>query len=239
MSAKPIIFSASMVRAILEERKTMTRRVIKPQPGNDALWCYANGKIILHDIEDWETGQACGYGFESQTRTWKCPYGEPGDTLWVKETFFVEMPGDYMFEAEGLMLSEYPEYFKTQALLHYKATTKLQNPGAWKWRPSLFMPRWASRINLVVETINVQRLQDISEEDAYREGFSKDYCGGGCTGNSAKTNFGNYWDTINTKKPGCSWNDNPWVWAVEFDVPFGADFRGPIRNPFEFDEDEE
>ena len=144
---KPILFSGEMVRAILDGRKTQTRRVIKPQPSAGVR----RSVFVLSGLED-------GHG-----RELRCPYGRPGDTLWVRETF-------------GVITQ--PLTGEKSAI--YKATHKPEFPNEQlgfdgsKWRPSIFMPKWASRITLKVTAVRVERVQEISNDDAHAEGISKD-----------------------------------------------------------------
>ncbi len=123
-----------------------------------------------------------------------CPYGDVGDRLWVRETWCYYGAGD--------------------AHLGYKATDEICPDAIDKWKPSIYMPRAASRIMLEVTEVRVQRLQDISEEDAIAEGIPKDDWFGLLT---VKRDFQELWNAINEKR-GYGWDSNPWVWAVSFEV---------------------
>lgn len=219
MKERPILFSGSMIRAILAGEKTQTRRVIKPQPKMNAFKHVGAGV----------TGLWCGYKAEwegGKERTWeaRCPYGKPGDQLWVRETFaeICELADPYC-ECED-EAPDNPHHF-----IEYRADSGNKYPGQWddaypeeiehakeegylpRWKPSIFMPRWASRIQLQVESVRVERIQDISEEDAIAEG---------CLGwieESAVAVFSELWDSINEKR-GYGWEKNPWVWVVEFSM---------------------
>lgn len=169
MKERPIIFNSDEVRAILDGRKTMMRRVIKPQPyeiayrdvyGNEESACFWRGE----EHEDWP-------------RPKDCPYGGPGDRLWVKETWRLPYGGPNRW-------------------VDYKADDARDG---FKWRSPVRMPRWASRIMLEIVSIRVERLQDISEEDAKREG--------------AELHGG--WNANETEL-GYRWDANPWVWVIEF-----------------------
>jgi hypothetical protein len=203
MKERPILFSGPMVRAILEGRKTQTRRIVKPQPTKDY--------VTLMPL----SGELVGvtkHGGPIDNRGWlHCPYGKPGDRLWVRETW-----GKVHYEG----VDESPTIF-------YRADERDQERDELtRWRPSIHMPRWASRINLEVVSVRVERLQDISEEDAMSEGiesweergvddaqdYYRDYVTGGHVYN-AKDSFRSLWQSING--PG-SWEANPWVWVVEF-----------------------
>lgn len=195
MKNRPILFSGAMVRAILELRKTQTRRVVKPQP------------------QEIESSSSSG----EQFRYFKipamkfCPYGQPGDRLWVRETWAV---GD-CFNHE-----------KPSSIYYRSDETK-----GWayrgKWRPSIFMPRWASRIILEIVSVRVERLQEISEEDAVAEGiistrlslakhtvFHWEEFPTLNISDTPRYAYRLLWNMVNGKKH--PWELNPWVWVVEF-----------------------
>ena len=183
MKERPILFSAPMVKAILDGQKTMTRRV------------NSIGEYYISDK--------------------KCPYGVVGDRLWVRETWYYE---EHMHDStEGM--PDLPCGLYSHRLV-YKAdcTDYPVNVGVGRqgWKPSIFMPRWASRITLEITGISVERLQDITEEDAMKEGIPMEIDCPEC--DTARKKFKNLWDSINGrgKKPGKAWNDNPWVWVIEF-----------------------
>lgn len=186
---KPILFSTEMVQAILEGRKKMTRRVIKPQPKE-----IGNDKLLFKDRERTKVS------FLNE-----CKY-QINDILWVRETY---SPGHI---ENG-----------SNTGWQYKADNKGQNI---KWKPSIFMPKEAARIFLKVKNIRLERLQDISEEDAIAEGIIKiaDY---GNTGYKLYTepdaaysdidaleSFESLWNSINGED---SWKENPYVWVIEFE----------------------
>jgi hypothetical protein len=171
MKERPILFSGPMVRAILDGRKTQTRRAIRPPM-------------------PWRDGWGVGLG------EYNCPYGQPGDRLWVRETWA-------------------PKQWEKGAC--YRATGDLLDTGHCQWRPSIHMPRWASRITLEVIGVRVERLQDISEADAEAEGCEPlPMCGGPEVGgyNCYQSGFELLWGSINGKL--APWSSNPWVWVVEF-----------------------
>ena len=192
MTEHPILFSGPMVRAILEGRKTQTRRVLKPQPNEVG----AVGIISLPD----QLGDSNLFYFESKSGKIglfkppfiKCPYGAPGDSLWVRETW----------HPRG----------------EYRATPWENANGRAIWKPSIHMPKWASRITLEITEIRVERLQDISEEDAIAEGSQipcaqlPKSCQQGTM--TERCQFSKIWETINGKK--YPWSRNPWVWVIEF-----------------------
>ena len=176
---RPIIFRGDGVLGILEDRKTMTRRVIKPQP--EFVWGFG-----VRNGED-KFSAHVRYPGGHQPDPWiNCPYGKPGDRLWVRETFVSD--GDY---------------------IGYRAERDPANDNAW-WTPAIFMPRWASRINLEIVSVRVERIQSISEADAFAEGIS----GGDWLGDPVGE-FKKLWNSIN-KKRGFGWETNCWVWVLEF-----------------------
>ena len=164
MRERPILFSAPMVRAILAGTKTQTRRVCK-------------GQRELSNVHDFQID--------------RCPYGQLGDRLWVRETWLrhsVNVPNDYLYRAD------HPD-------------DGTIGPAHGGWKPSIHMPRWASRITLEITDVRVERLQDISARDAWAEGItpSPDV--------DPYHEYRDLWESING--PG-SWDANPWVWAVSF-----------------------
>ncbi len=224
MKERGIIFSAPMVRAILENRKTMTRRICKKAslPMKDEEPAFAvcaareSGWIAWFGIPDPEieefTKKAYAHGFP-------CLYGQPGDWLWVKETWC--QPFAKSFNSNGcIYLADGPDY-------NSPASAKHQWSKGMKgtWKRSIFMPRWASRITLEITGIKVERLQAISEEDCLREGL-KPYrrnpnlnINHGSNANASalmlQKDFMFLWDSINKKFP---WSSNPWVWCISFKV---------------------
>ena len=184
-----------MVQAILEGRKTQTRRVVK-------------ARSYITDVVDGVPYEMT----EDDSQPIRCPYGQPGDVLWVRETWASTwdhdepMPG-YVYKADG-----YAE-------------------GETKWRPSIHMPREACRLFLRVKSVRAERLQDITEEDAIAEGiaktgavsyfnaFYKNYLNEGYTDLKPKDSFKSLWQSINGLK---SWDANPWVWVVEFEIMKGG-----------------
>jgi hypothetical protein len=210
MKERQILFNPKMVQAVLEGRKTQARRVMKIQPsqkdmklmtltsttGNNrnvgkAYWCKmsSDGLNIINDDFNYFT----------------CPYGILGNRLWVRETwkFFEEKTGqDWIVYKDGSK-----KIWPNIANLDWP-----QTGFNGKWHPSIHMPRWASRITLEITNVRVERIQDITASNIESEGVLKQ-----------QTEFGDIldiwiklWDSINGKRPGCSWIDNPWVWVIEF-----------------------
>ena len=199
---KPIRFLAPMVRAILDGRKTQTRRIVQPTPleRGSRTFFYKRGYPVFID--------------ERRAAIESCPYGGPGDHLWVRETFSYDRLD---IDRDGML----PCWYWADG-----------NPRRGDWtipKPSIHMPRWASRITLRIKSVRVERLQEISEQDAIAEGVLRsqravsasaaapaffdymldqpNYC-------SARSSYSSLWESING--PG-SWEKNPWVWVLEFE----------------------
>lgn len=177
-----------MVRAILDGTKTQTRRIMKPQMVFGLIAGQFNGWYMPTS----KTGGVIWPNGKDRILS-MCPYGHPGEHLWVRETWA-------MFQ---------------DSIPHYKATGQAPKDG--KWRPSIHMPRWASRITLEITGVRVERLQDISEADAIAEGvgFLRHVPDVDET-LTAKQLYECLWESING--PG-SWESNPWVWVVSFKQP--------------------
>lgn len=212
MSERPIIFSGPMVRALLAGTKTQTRRIVKPQPDEDGLAKLVDGP--------WQ---------DTSARSYRCPYGAPGDMLWVRETTRQWRDG-------------------AQPMTEYVAdgwAPRLRWTYSRSSRPSIHMPRAAARIMLRVESVRVERLQEISEDDAQAEGVdleavdmavtARDYLDPQGpwfhdwhedgpkyvpTDTVCTASFRSLWDSINGER-GFSWASNPWVWAITFSVSAG------------------
>lgn len=204
MKERPILFNTDMVRAILEGRKTETRRIVKfkdlpLEPLHHNIWKSQSG---------WQDGDM----------KIKCPYGQVGNRLWVRET--------YHFVAENYQIEEYKKGLvcKNDLSLIYRTDLPNHKIIDGGWTPSIFMPHWASRITLEITEIKVERVQDITEEGARAEGIIYEnihdavhnlknpipyspWVGG----------FAQLWNSIN-KKRGFSWESNPWVWVVKFKI---------------------
>lgn len=187
---RPILFNAEMVNAILSGRKTQTRRIMRDQP-----------EVIPPEDECGVPGYWIPYNagktmVRNEMMTIACPLGMRGDQLWVREAF-----------AAGLC---------TESTLAYRATHKTEDlEEGWgetiKWTPSIHMPRWASRINLLITGIRVERLNDISDADASAEGCKiSSMQSGECLSDM----FARLWKSIYGDE---SWLANPWVWVIEFE----------------------
>lgn len=207
----PILFSGPMVKAIREGRKTQTRRVVRYNPPS-----HCNVKMVGNLARFTASSFAAGYHGNGITydREITCPYGQPGYRLWVRETWtYITKSWDEHFDAIR------PDPITSNGCpvdLLYRADG-YEIPA--RWQPSIFMPRWASRLTLEVIKVWVERLQDISEADAIAEGIKQSDRGFWLPGgydNAPILAYRDLWDSINGKRPSCSWNDNPWVWVVEF-----------------------
>jgi hypothetical protein len=182
MKERPILFTGPMVRAILEGRKTQTRRVVKPQPREAPILGYPG---LVWKNKHWAI---------NDTPRFVNPYGQPGDRLWVRETWSRDDQGKVWYRADG----EDGGAAYGGVDLPGGATFY---PGAWK--PSIHMPRWASRILLEIVSVRVERVQEISEDGTKPEGFD------------LLSDFINTWNRLNAAR-GFGWDKNPWVWCIEF-----------------------
>ncbi|HEU0077665.1 MAG TPA: hypothetical protein VFQ76_08460 [Longimicrobiaceae bacterium] len=212
MKERPILFSGEMVRALLDGRKTQTRRLVTPQPFSNGRWVKELGDIVCYndylppDAFMWQ--RRPGVVLSNYEDDWTnecCPYGQPGDRLWVRETWGLQVPGDLTDWHRGTVraMSRPLEHWR----LEYAADWG-PNQDASYWRPSIHMPRWASRITLEVTSVRVERLQDISGEDVKAEGVVFDEMF------SKQDHFARLWDSLNGKR--APWESNPWVWVVSF-----------------------
>ncbi|MBJ9142245.1 ASCH domain-containing protein [Citrobacter koseri] len=202
MKERGMIFNGEMVRAILEGRKTQTRRPVNSSTADllDLQKQYPHKKYNI-----------------------VCPLGQPGDCLWVRETFQGPLVSEELFEE----YRAYPEKFETPQYCEYAADggarpeyCDLDDNLRHGWRPSIHMPRWASRILLEITDVRVERLNDISQEDAQAEGmdltgwrptYSDPDSGGEVW--TPYDNFAQLWESIYGDE---NWRSNPWVWVIEF-----------------------
>ncbi len=190
---RPILFSGPMVRAILDGRKTVTRRIVRGVVESGGAY----------STEAWERGEMP-----------RCPYGSPGDRLWVRETWCLAHPDYHDTDREA---GSRP--VKDGRFCFYAATDDVDTGDGSPWKPSIHMPRWASRITLEVVCIRVERLQEIDEVDILAEGVTVDVVAK-LTGTpwadmpTLHHAWERLWDSINGDR--ASWASNPWVWRVEF-----------------------
>lgn len=212
----PILFSGEMVKAILDGRKTVTRRVVKGSfPADEEVTKRVGTDYGWYQCNDWgkpdqwrTTGPVGVLRDMGCPREIKCPFGQPGTHLWVRETWLDDRlsPGD-------------------PPVLHYRADDTIVTRSFTRWKSPLFMPRWASRITLEVVSVRVGRLNSINGFDVMAEGISPEFnpfcdtagcsCGhkGPLQGYCVEY-FQALWDSINVKKH--PWESDPWVWRVEF-----------------------
>lgn len=208
---RPIIFSAPMVRAILEGKKTQTRRVVKPQPPDGAhpffIMCSSNEK----DEGKWRFTASKDHMSPTVLGPVGCPYGKPGERLWVRETW--GLFNDLGFCDTSLAgLKQLPYPWQLAYRTDHVDPVNGDGPHRPCWRPSIHMPRWASRITLEVRSVKVERLQDISGPDCWAEGI--EHAGWDCERyGSVVECYRDLWQSINGAD---SWDANPWVWVVEF-----------------------
>jgi len=214
---RPIIFSGPMVRALLDGRKTMTRRVLKPQPPADlglvGIYAPKLTAVFGYVTPDADCKVALRY--------------MPGDRLWVREAWRIPYMDNIYSPSDIAAHAIEAGYSSPWSAIEYMADGERVNwkpvfgdPG--RVRAGMHMPRWASRLTLIVKGVRVQRVQDISEQDAIAEG-----CPGRLGPNpdfpdewdpSPVEEYSGLWDELNARRPGCSWSDNPWVVALTFDV---------------------
>jgi hypothetical protein len=200
---RPILFSKPMVLALRAGRKTQTRRIVKPQP--EHRWNY------IRDLTFCTGEHERSLGCRGDV-VLRCPHGAPGDRLWTRETWAARLDQDHVKPRD---------LDPKRNTVCFWADPQTCNTGcagaAGKKRPGIFLPRWASRDLLEVTDVRVQRVQDISEEDAQAEGVEHHWCGSpkyshaGCCGYVA--GYRVLWDQINGAG---SWASSPWVWAVSF-----------------------
>lgn len=211
---KPILFSTEMVRAILDGRKTQTRRIVKPQPLKNLAGNYTFGRYNEF---------ACGDSGGNISSIDLCPYGKVGDLLYVRESMYLDTNEIWRYKADdaALEISIFNEE-KTKAL------------SEWVWNkkgshcPSIHMPKAAARLWLEVTDVQVERLQDIRWGQAVKEGIYEASSNGYWWDYEEKTysadfpidSFRSLWQSINAER--ASWEANPWVWAVTFE---------PTQNP--------
>lgn len=221
---RPILFSAPMVRAILAGTKTQTRRVVKGAPDD---WAPVRPEVFSPTVVDRHGDEqpgpdAYGAGNEDGSDWVRCPYGQPGDRLWVRETWMADPPvtGDWPSTAfHGCKPRDHsliPDCYRKPEHCLYRADGHEDLHG---WTPGIHMFRWASRITLEVTGTRVERLQDISKADAVAEGIVETCGGYGLPDGShfhaadPRESYWSLWGAIN----GCGGVEaNPWVWVVEF-----------------------
>lgn len=193
---KPILFNTAMVQAILDGRKTMTRRVVKPRYRNDEYGFQVITTMDGHFVRVEKIDEnECGI-FEDGTERHVSPPYQPGDILWVREKW------------------EHDDY---EGFVDYRADFTDEEAKDIKWRPSIHMPKDAARIYLRVTDVRVERVQDISEDDTKAEGIEPRFnVRDQFSGVIARQRFSELWDSINAKR-GHGWDENPFVWVISFE----------------------
>ncbi|WP_193129480.1 ASCH domain-containing protein [Klebsiella aerogenes] len=222
MTERGMIFNGEMVRAILDSRKTQTRRIVKGTDGTEKFckeWDINGEEIFVVLGEKDHTGMNPVLGAIS------CPFGGVGDRIWVRETFQgplfdYEQMESYLEDSSKFEKPEFCQYAADgkPAPEYYDADDNLRHG----WRPSIHMPRWASRILLEITDVRVERLNAISEEDARAEGIidggclncgEPEPCGCDNPEPDATDAFAYLWQSIYGQE---NWNADPWVWVIEF-----------------------
>ena len=234
MAERPILYSTPMIRALLAGRKTVTRRLLKPQPAPNSphdggtKWVFDAHKGLHIPCG------TVGHLTVAEKMGLRCPYGQPEDRLWCKETWRVSSEGNHCPSNEKSLYVEYragavagfgQQRSKFRVEEDAGLAARAWGKGrSYSWRPSIHMPRWASRLTLEVVSVRVERLHDITEEDARLEGMQRyqgplrwvrwlDVLTGEPIHNSARDAFAAYFVTL----PGGAeaWERNDWVWRVE------------------------
>lgn len=212
MTERGMIFNAEMVRAILDGRKTQTRRIMKLQPKPSKsrpgdFWFSSKKLESMVHVSDLAPGNSPIADYHLFIQEHCCPFGAVGDRIWVREAFRVHSRATdvatLVYKA-----SERNSWTEQTRRVPVAVCNKPATPE--KWTPSLHMPRWASRILLEITGVRVERLKSISDGDAIREGCSTaDMKSGDCVADV----FARLWASIYGSD---SWNANPWVWVIEF-----------------------
>lgn len=223
--SRPIIFKSEMVISILEGRKTQTRRILKPQLGGGWEFGTASETGIKYGWIRSPHPRRERFGVFIRRRVGTgaqrfehsiipCPYGQPGDRLWVREKFATHFIWDDLPPGHIDIQNHSDGFFYSDGTI---TSAGCEDHQRGKWRPSIHMPRFASRITLAITDVRVERLQDISEDDAQAEGaqpaFSYPGWDGVAASPSYRWGFQKLWQSINGPD---SWDANPWVWVIEF-----------------------
>lgn len=246
MTVRPLLFSAPMIRALLAGRKSMSRRILKPQPPTQEAFPYSGFSLCpaiadgikMYSQNDYErlpkhptkweligsVGVARDAGFP---KVYDARFAV-GDLIWVRERFIPDAPSDSdawdnwkcsftEWDGCGREIASVPPALQLPEHVIFAADPQWAEHQDWKWRPSIHMPKWASRITLKVTAVKVERLQEISEADAIAEGVEAislaDVPRQASWSN--RQDFSRLWETIHGKG---TWEENPWVIAVEFET---------------------
>ncbi|WP_293797115.1 hypothetical protein [uncultured Pantoea sp.] len=215
MRERGIIFNAEMVRAVLEGRKTQTRRIMKVQPESNQLGLLRiTASTKRSDIGKYHWAESNATGNHVRSKLFACPYGAVGDRLWVRETWSEDFanfyPNDRVWYAADddrrldiEVVDGVRGIFSPESNVHVP----------FRWHPSIHMPRWASRITLEITGVRVERLTALSDDDARNEGCPAQLPHNPEDEHQARTWFRGLWSEIYGEE---SWQANPWVWVIEF-----------------------
>ncbi|WP_234262284.1 ASCH domain-containing protein [Klebsiella aerogenes] len=200
MKERGMIFNGEMVRAILDGRKTQTRRIMKVQPEPSKsrpgdFWFSSKKLESMVHISDFAPGNSPIADYHLFIQEHCCPFGAVGDRIWVRETW-----ARYNIDQNSHDLA-------------YRATTPADWPEEGRWRPSIHMPRWASRILLEITDVRLERLQDISEADAEAEGITAATSIITPPHAVYRVGYRHLWESLYGED---SWQANPWVWVIKF-----------------------
>ncbi|HHL1518096.1 TPA: morphogenetic protein [Klebsiella pneumoniae] len=225
MTERGMIFNAEMVRAILDGRKTQTRRIMKVQPESNQLGLLLITDSTKHsDIGKYHWAESNATGNHVRSKLFSCPFGAVGDRIWVRETWSSDFANYYpndrvWYAADNNRQLDIEVVDGVRGI--YSPESDVHVP--FRWQPSIHMPRWASRILLEITDVRVERLNAISEEDATAEGVPPagsllpDYLGTFLTPKgdfaTAKVAFQRLWESIYGEE---SWKANGWVWVISF-----------------------
>lgn len=218
MKCVPMIFNSEMIKALVEGRKTVTRRVMKPQPERSEMgymWWPSDAHQTMVNIDKVNDG-----GLWDGIASEMCPIASVGDLLWVRETFTPDPNADddswddncvsYVeWSGCGESLSDIPSALKNEDNIIYCAS-ELEGSG-WLWKPSIHMPRWASRFTLKVTDVRIEQVQSITEEQSIKEGMLP--ASPSSLVMPYRTSFMDIWDDIHG-----NWTDNPYAWVIEFEL---------------------
>ncbi|CAH1457658.1 MULTISPECIES: hypothetical protein [Klebsiella] len=224
MKERGMIFNSEMVRAILDGRKTQTRRIMKVQPESNQLGLLLITDSTKHsDIGKYHWAESNATGNHVRSKLFSCPFGAVGDRIWVRETWSSDFANYYpndrvWYAADNNRRLDIEVVDGVRGI--YSPESDVHVP--FRWQPSIHMPRWASRILLEITNVRVERLNAISEEDARAEGIidggclncgEPEPCGCANPEPDATDAFAYLWQSIYGQE---NWNANPWVWVIEF-----------------------
>lgn len=200
MKEKPILFSGPMVNAILDGRKTQTRRVVNAKRHPNLEVSDDGEPIYMHSSD---CRGYCDYACGKKVLEQWTPYGVVGDRLWVRETWTSDGA-----DIQRVLMAQ--RKIPIRCLYRANPADAKRVGTTFKWTPSIHMPRWASRITLEIIELRAERLQNISDTDSVSEGIPN-----GAYAINPRESFRSLWDDINSQR-GFGWDANPWVWVIEF-----------------------